>query len=145
MNIKSVDDAIETYVQERIEKGKEKASERFLTYAYMKHGGDEILEFLLKVGGLARYYIYFLKIMENPFKGPEVKWLAVMVMVGLYGCFLIWNDETRTLGIFLLVGALVHAWSLVSMTTKKLRAIDMRIAIYSEIVQIVEKELCGKA
>jgi hypothetical protein len=145
MNIKSVDDAIETYVQERMEKGKEKASERFLTYAYMKHGGDEILEFLLKVGGLARYYIYFLEIMENPFKGPEMKWLAAMSMVGLYGCFLIGNFESRALGIFLLVGALVHAWSLVSMATKKCRAIGMRIAIYSEIVQIVEKEICEKA
>jgi len=141
MNITTIDEALERYVHERMEKGKEKARERFLAYAYMKHGGDEILDFLLKVAGLARYYIYFLNGMENPFKGRDMAWFAMMVAFGVYGCILIGEEESRLLGIFLLSGALVHAWSLLSMTAKKWRAIGERIAIYREIVQIVEKEL----
>jgi len=141
MNITTIDEALERYVHERMEKGKEKARERFLAYVYLKHGGDEILDFLLKVAGLARYYIYFLNGMENPFKGRDLAWFAAMVAVGVYGCILIGDEESRLVGIFLFSGALVHAWSLFSMTAKKWRAIGERIAIYREIVQIVEKEL----
>jgi hypothetical protein len=145
MNIKSIDEAIEKYAMERMEKGKEKASERFLAYAYLKHGGDEIMEFLLKVSGLSRYYIEFLKGMENPFKGPEFAWFAVMLAVGIYGFILMAAEDSRLLGIVLLAGTLVHTWSLLRMVTYKMREIGLRIAIYREIVQIVEKEIRGKA
>ena len=145
MNIKSIDEAIEKYALERMEKGKEQARERFLAYAYLKHGGDEIMEFLLKVSGLSRYYIEFLKGMENPFKGPELAWLAVMLAVGVYGFNLMAAEDSRLLGIVLLSGALVHAWSLLHMVTRKMREIGLRIAIYREIVQIVEKEIRGTA
>lgn len=136
-----IDEALETYVSERLEKGKEKASERFLTNVYLKHRGDEILEFLLKVGGLARCYIYCLKIIDNPFKGRELGWIAAMTAVGIYGLIMMSAEESRYLGIFLLTGALVHAWSLISMMMKKSREIGVRITIYKEILQIVEKEL----
>jgi len=141
MNIGTIDEALETYVNERLAKGKEKASERFLAYVYLKHGSDEILDFLLKVGGLARCYIYCLKIAENPLKGQEMGWFAAMAAVGFYGSILMAADESRVLGIVLLAGVLVHAWSLLSMMVKKTRAIGMRISFYKEIVQIVEKEL----
>lgn len=145
MNIKSIDDAIEKYALERMEKGKEKARERFLAHAYLKHGGDEIMEFMLKVSGLARYYIEFLKDMENPFKGPELAWFAVMLVVGIYGFVLMAAEDSRLLGILLLAGTLVHAWSLLCMVMRKMREIGLRIAIYREIVQIVEKEIRGRA
>jgi hypothetical protein len=141
MNITTIDEALERYVHERMETGKEKARERFLAYIYLKHGGDEILDFLMKVGGLARYYIYFLSGMENPCKGKDLAWFATMAMVGIYGSILIGGEESRLMGIVLLSGALVHAWSLLSMTTRKWREIGLRISIYREIVQIVEKEL----
>jgi hypothetical protein len=141
MNIGKIDAALETYVNERLAKGKEKASERFLAYVYLKHGGDEILDFLLKVGGLARCYIYCLKIAENPLKGQEMGWFAAMAAVGFYGSILMAAEESRVMGIFLLSGALVHAWSLLGMMINKWRAIGVRISIYKEIVQIVEKEL----
>lgn len=141
MNIATIDEAMERYVHERMEKGKEKARERFLAYVYLKHGGDEILDFLLKVAGLARYYIYFLNGMDNPCKGRDLAWFATMVAIGLYGCILIGDEESQLLGIFLLSGALVHAWSLLRMITHKMREIGIRIAIYREIVQIVENEL----
>jgi hypothetical protein len=141
MNIGTIDEALETYVNERLAKGKEKASERFLAYVYLKHGSDEILDFLLKVGGLARCYIYCLKIAENPLKGQELGWFAAMAAVGVYGSIMMAADESRVLGIVLLAGALVHAWSLLSMMVKKWRSIGVRISLYKEIVQIVEKEL----
>ena len=145
MNIKSIDEAIEKYAVERMEKGKEKASERFLAYAYLKHGGDEVMEFMLKVSGLARYYIEYLKDLETPFKGLELAWFAVMLAVGIYGFILMEAENSRLLGIVLLSGSLVHAWSLLSMVMHKMREIGLRIAIYREIVQIVEQEIRGKA
>ena len=141
MNIEPIDEALETYVSERLEKGKERASERFLANVYMRHGGDELLEFLLKVGGLARCYIYCLKIADNPLKGKEIGWFATLAAIGIYGGIMMAAEESRTLGIFLVAGSLVHAWSLIRMMMKKSRAIGERITIYTEIVQIVEKEL----
>jgi uncharacterized membrane protein YecN with MAPEG domain len=64
-----------------------------------------------------------------------------MAAVGVYGSILMVADESRVMGIVLLAGVLVHAWSLLSMMVKKSRAIGMRISFYKEIVQIVEKEL----
>ena len=83
MNIGTIDAALETYVNERLAKGKEKAIERFLAYVYLKHGSDEILDFLLKVGGLARCYIYCLKIVENPLKGQEMGWFSAAELASL--------------------------------------------------------------
>jgi len=142
MNIVAIDEALETYVNVRIEKGRETASERFLAYVYMKHESDEILDFLLKVGGLARCYIYCLKIAENPFRGKDLAWFATMVAVALYSLLLLLAEETRIEGIFLLSGTLVHSWYLVGMLAKKWKSIGIRISIYKEIIQIVEKELC---
>jgi len=83
--------------------------------------------------------------MENPFKGPELAWFAAMLAVGVYGFNLMAAEDSRLLGIVLLSGALVHAWSLLHMVTGKMREIGLRIAIYREIVQIVEKEIRGAA
>jgi hypothetical protein len=145
MNIKNIDEAIEKYALERMEKGKEKARERFIAHAYLKHGGDEIMEFMLKSSGLARYYIEYLKNIESSFKGTELAWFAVMLAVGIYGFILTATEGSKLLGIVLLSGTLVHAWSLLRMVTHKMREIGLRIAIYREIVQIVEKEIRGGA
>jgi hypothetical protein len=145
MTTETVEEAIDKYVHERMAAGKEQASERFLAYAYLKHGGDELREFLKKVRGLTKYYIDFLKLMENPFKGPELAWFASMVVVGIYSCYLVEVEESRAVGIFVLAGTLVHASSLICMTAKKWSDIGVTIAIYREIVQIVENELVDKA
>ncbi len=141
MNPESIDEAIEKYLHERVEKGKETARQRFLAYAYLKHGGDEVLEFLLKAGGLARLYIKHLKGMENSVKWPELAWFSAMSAVGIYGCAQMGREDSRLLGIVLISGALVHACSLFGMIIRKMREIGLRIALYREIVQIVEKEL----
>ncbi|HTP64403.1 MAG TPA: hypothetical protein VMJ66_03350 [Geobacteraceae bacterium] len=141
MNTASIDEAMEKYLQERMVKGRDAARERFLANAYLKHGGDEVLVFLLKVGGLARHYIRHLRLMENSIRWPELTWFSIMAAVGAYGYGLMAQDESWMLGAVLLAGTLVHAWSLIRMITRKTREIDLRIALYGEIIQIVEKEL----
>lgn len=140
MDTKLIDEAIDKYVHERMEKGRKSAAERFLSYAYLKYAGDELTEFLKKVRGLTRYYVDFLTLMENPFKGPELAWFASMITIGIVSCFMMGDEETRLAGIFIFSGTLVHAWSLILMVAKKWREIGVMIAIYREIIEIVEKE-----
>jgi hypothetical protein len=145
MNTEVIDEAIDKYVHERMENGKKRASERFLAYAYLKNGGDDLLEFMKKAGGLCRYYIDYLKVMENPLKGPEVAWLASMVTVAIYACVLMCSEDSRLLGICLFSGTLANGWFLVSTVAKKWCDIGVMIAIYREIVEITEREAESKA
>lgn len=145
MNTEVIDEAIDKYVHERMEKGKKKASERFLSFVYLKYGGEEFRDFMKKVGGLSRYYIDFLKVMENPFKGPEVAWLASMLTIAVYACYLMTTEESRLLGICLFSGTLVNGWFLICALAKKWCDIAVMIAIYREIVEIAESEAGSKA
>ena len=140
MDTTVIDEAIDKYVHERMEKGKTRAAERFLSYAYLKCAGDEVGEFLRKAKGLTRYYVDFLTLMENPFKGPELAWFASMIVVGIVSCVMLSEEQTRLAGIFILSGTLVHAWSLLRMVAKKWREIGVMIAIYREIIEIIERE-----
>jgi hypothetical protein len=142
MNIAAIDKVLETYVTERIEKGPEQAGERFLALVYLKHDSDEILDFLLKVGGLARCYIYCLKIAENPFRGKDLAWFCTIVAVALYSLLLLAEESTRVEGAILFSGCIVHGWYLVNILVKKWRSIGMRISFYKEIIHIIERELC---
>ncbi len=143
MNTTVIDEAIDKYVHERMEKGRKSAAERFLSYAYLRYGGDELKEFLKKVRGLTRYYVDFLTLMENPFKGPELAWLASMIMVGIVSGFMMENEEMRIAGIFVFSGTVVHAFSLLRMVARKWRETGVMIAIYREIIEIVDKEAPG--
>jgi hypothetical protein len=144
MNVQHVDEAIERYVQERMEQGRDRAREHFLADVYLRHGGDELVEFLKKVGGLAKYYINFLKVMENPLKGPEMAWLASMVTVAIYAIILICDTDSRLLGIGLLAGTLVFAGSLILEVVRNWCRIGVTIAIYRELVQLTEREMAGQ-
>ena len=141
MNPTLIDEAMERYVSERMQKGKNRASERFLTYAYLKHGSEEVREFMVKVRGLSRYYIDFLRLMKNPFKGPELAWLASMATVAGYAVYLLSVDEERLLGFGLLAGTLVFASSLVRAVIRNWCQLDVMIAIYRELAQLAEHEL----
>jgi hypothetical protein len=145
MNIETIDEAIDRYVSERMKEGKEKASERFLAYAYLKNRGEDALEFLRKTGGLSRYYINYLKAMENPFKGPEIAWIGSMLAIAIYAVILMTTEGELPLGIFLLVGTLVNGGSLIATICRKWCDVGVMIAIYREIVQLAERELEGKA
>lgn len=141
MNTEIIYEAIDRYANERMKAGKKLAVEHFLAYAYLKNSRDEIREFMKKVGGLSRYYISFLRVMENPFKGPEFAWFSSMLTIGIFSCYLIGTDDFSVLGIVMLAGTLVHAWSLLKMVAKKWLDIGVMIAIYNEIVELVENEI----
>jgi len=140
MNLETIDEAIEKYVVERMNKGKKTARERFLAYAYLKHGGDELAEFMKKVVGLSRYYINFLNVMENPFKGPEVAWFCSMLIVAIFSGYLLSQEDSRLVGILVLSGTIAHGWSLICAIAKKWSDIGVMVAIYREIMELAESE-----
>jgi len=137
----TVDEAIDLYVNERMAKGRETASSHFLASIYIKPQGLEIAEYMRRIRGMTRYYIDLTKVTLNPFKGPEMAWLASMVNIAIYALVLISLEEQRLLGIMLLSGALVNGWYLLHCAAKKWCDLHVMVAIYSEIVQITEHEL----
>ena len=139
--IQTIDEAIDKYVLTRKENGKQQARERFLAYAYLKHGGDDARDFLKKVSSLTRYYIDFLRVMENPFKGPEMAWFGSMLAIAIYSIVLMATEEDKLLGICLFSGTIVNAWFLMSAVARKWCDVGVMIAIYREIVEITEKEM----
>lgn len=140
MNTHAIDEAIDKYVHERMESGKKRAEERFLAYVYTKFVGDELHLFLQKVGGLSRYYIDFFRVMQNPFKGPELAWFLSLLTMGIYGSVMMSDESTRDLGIITLTGALINIWTLVKALLKKWCRMGVLIAIYREIIEIAEHE-----
>lgn len=141
MNKETVDEAINLYVTERMARGKEKAITHFLACLYMKQQSWEMADSMRRVLGLTRYYIDLTKVMLNPFKGPEVAWLASMVNVAIYAGVLISLEEQRVLGIALLSGTLVYAGYLIRCVAQKWCDLHVMLAIYDEIVQIADHEL----
>lgn len=144
MNTSAIDEAINKYVADRMKKGKKRASERFLSYAYLRFAGDELGEFMKNVRGLSRYYMDFLKVMENPFKGPELPWFASMITILVVSCFMLASEEWRTSGIFIFSATVVALGTLLRETAKKWRELEVLIAIYREIAELADCELCNK-
>jgi len=136
----TVDEAIDLYVTERMAKGKQMAITHFLACIYMKQQG-EIAETMRRVRGMTRYYIDLTKVTLNPFKGPELAWLASMVNIAVYAAVLISLEEQRPLGIVLLSGALVNACYLIRCAAAKWCELHVMLAIYCEILQIADHEL----
>lgn len=141
MNKDTVDEAIDLYVAERMVKGKQTAITHFLACIYLKQQGREIAEAMRRIRGMTRYYIDLTRVTLNPFKGPELAWLASMVNIAVYAAVLISLEEQRLLGIVLLSGALVNAGYLIRNAAAKWCQLHVMIAIYSEIVQITDQEL----
>jgi hypothetical protein len=140
MNTEIIDEAIDKYVHERMTAGRRQAAERLLSYVYLKQG-KEVGEFLRKVRGLSNYYMDFLKVMANPFRGPELGWLAAMLAIAVYAVILMGIEEDQRVGIFLFAGTLVNGWSLVRTIARKWCDLGVMIAIYREIAQLAEHEL----
>jgi hypothetical protein len=145
MNIEIIDEAIDRYVHERMSTGHQKARERFLANVYLKLRGDDIVDFFKKTSGLSRYYINYLKVMQNPLKGPECAWFASMLAIAIYAVMLMTTDDELQLGVFLLVGTVINAGSLICNTTKKWCDMGVMIAIYRELAQIAEAELGSRS
>jgi len=145
MRIEPIEAAIDKYVQERMQQGRQRAREHFLAYAYLKCGGTGARDFMKKAGGLCRYYIDYLRVMENPFRGPEMWWFATMVLVALYSCYLMGLEDDRLIGIMVFSGTLVNFFSLIRIVGKKWSDTGVMIAIYHEIAEIAENEVRSAA
>lgn len=141
MSKETVDEAIDIYVTERMARGKQTAIRHFLACIYLKQQSWETEETMRRVRGMTRYYIDLTKVMLNPFKGPEVAWLASMVNIAIYAAVLISLEEQRLLGILLLSGTLVNACYLVRSAARKWCELHVMLAIYDELVQIADHEL----
>ena len=143
MNKETVDEAIDIYVTERMAKGKQTAVAHFLACIYLKEQGVEIVEAMRRVRGLTHYYIDLTRVMLNPFKGPEIAWLAAMVNIAIYGAVLIALEEQRLLGIALLSGTLVNGGYLIRSAVNKWCDLHVKLAIYNELMQITDHELAA--
>lgn len=141
MKKETVDEAIDIYVAERMVKGKQTAISHFLACIYLKQQSWEIAEAMRRVRGMTRYYMDLTRVMQNPFKGPEIAWLFSIINIAIYAIVLISIDEQRTLGIALLSGTLVNAGYLVRSAAKKWCDLNVMLAIYDEIVQLADREL----
>jgi hypothetical protein len=143
MNVEHACEAIDRYVDVRMEQGRERARERFLAYIYLKHGGDEVRELFRKTRGLATYYVHYFKFLENPFKGPEFAWFASMLTVAIYGVFMMFDEDMQLPGICIISGTIVHGLALLKMVADKWREAGVMAAIYRELVELSELELQG--
>jgi hypothetical protein len=55
------------------------------------------------------------------------------------------QEESRLLGMLILSGTVVHAWTLLTAVAKKWLDIGIMIAIYREIIELAEGELQASA
>lgn len=135
-----IDEAIERYVSERMTAGRERATSRFLSYAHLKCRGSDLGEFMRHVTGLTRYYIDVTKVFENPFRGIEMAFLSTMLVMAVVSCWLMHDETTRLCGICVFSGTLVHGVALARHIARKWLESGVMIAMYEEIVALVEQE-----
>lgn len=140
MDTKIIDEAIERYVNERMTAGKERAKARFLSYAHLKYAGEDIVEFMRHANGLTRYYIDLTRVLDNPFRGREMAFLASMVVVAVFSCWLMHDEGTRLTGICVFSGTLLNGFSLLKHIAAKWLESGVMIAIYEEIATLAESE-----
>jgi hypothetical protein len=141
MDILPVDEAIERYVRERKDRSAKEAAARFLSYVHLRYRGRELTEFLEKTTKMIRYYIDFFLVLVNPFKGPDFAFFASAVALAVFGGLMLNEPNERLPGIFLLSGALVNGWSIISRIIRKWCDLSVLIAIYRELLALAEKEL----
>lgn len=137
----SIDKAIEQYVIERRRVGRKAAETKFITYTYLASGENDIVSFMKRIRGLASYYIDFLSVLENPFRGPQAAWLALMAIVFPVGIFMMTVDDLRLAGIFITSGTLVNGISLWRVVAAKWLETGVMIALYREIVDLIDNRL----
>jgi len=145
MNTEIIDEAIERYVSERMTAGRERAKARFLSYAHLKYAGEDFVDFMRHAKGLTRYYIDLIRVLENPFRGREMAFLATMTAVAIFSCLMIFEDDTRLAGICILSGTIVNGALLLKHAAAKWSESWVMIAIYEEILALVEDEVAAMA
>jgi hypothetical protein len=137
----NIDDAIERYVSERKKSERKAAETKFLSYTYLACGESDAAAFMRRVRSLIRYYIDFLTVLENPLRGPQAAWLALMAIVFAFGIYMLTDEEMRMAGIFITSGTLVNGISLGRSVVDKWVEIAVTIALYREIIELIDNTL----
>lgn len=141
MTTMKIDEAIEHYVKERKKSERKVAETKLLRYIYLTCGESDIAAFMRRSRSLLRYYIDYLTVLENPLRGPQAAWLAMMAMVFFFGAYMLTDDEMRFAGIFITSGTLVNGISLGRAVVDKWVETSVTIALYREIIEIIDNSL----
>lgn len=136
-----IDEAIERYVIERKRSERKVAESKFLSYTYLACGESDVTAFMRRSRSLIRYYIDYLTVLENPLRGPQAGWLALMVIVFSFGIYMLTDDEMRFAGIFITSGTLVNGISLSRAVIDKWVETSVTIALYQEIIELIDNTL----
>ena len=141
MTTTKIDEAIERYVSERRKSERKAAETKFLSYTYLACGESDIAAFLRRSRSLIRYYIDYLTVLENPLRGPQAAWLVLMAMVFSFGIYMLTDEDMRISGIFITSGTLVNGISLTRAVIDKWVETSVTIALYREIIEIIDSSL----
>lgn len=141
MTTTKIDEAIERYVSERKKSERKVAETKFLSYTYLACGESDITAFMRRSRSLIRYYIDYLTVLENPLRGPQAAWLALMVMVFSFGIYMLADEEMRIAGIFITSGTVVNGISLGRSVIDKWIETSVTIALYSELIELIDNTL----
>lgn len=139
-----IDEAIERYVTERKKSERKVAETKFLNYTYLACGESDVAGFMRRSRSLIRYYIDYLTVLENPLRGPQAAWLALMAMVFAFGIFMLADDEMRLAGIFITSGTVVNGISLGRSVIDKWVDISVTIALYRELIELIDNSLTSE-
>lgn len=141
MTAAKIDEAIDRYVNER-KKGARKAAEsKFLSYTYLACGESDVTAFMRRSRSLIVYYIDFLTVLENPLRGPQAAWLALMAIVFSFGIYMLTDEEMRIAGIFITSGTVVNGISLGRAVIDKWIETSVTIALYRELIELIDNTL----
>jgi len=136
-----IDEAIERYVTERKKSERKVAETKFLSYTYLACGESDVAAFMRRSRSLIRYYIDFLTVLENPLRGPQAAWLALMALVFAFGIYMLTDEEMRLAGIFITSGTVVNGISLGRSVIDKWVEISVTIALYRELLELIDNTL----
>jgi hypothetical protein len=141
MTATKIDEAIERYVTERKKSERKVAETKFLSYTYLACGESDVAAFMRRSRSLIRYYIDFLTVLENPLRGPQAAWLALMALVFAFGIYMLTDEEMRLAGIFITSGTVVNGISLGRSVIDKWVEISVTIALYRELIELIDNTL----
>ena len=141
MTATKIDEAIERYVTERKKSERKVAETKFLSYTYLACGESDVAAFMRRSRGLIRYYIDFLTVLENPLRGPQAAWLALMALVFAFGLYMLTDEDMRLAGIFITTGTVVNGISLGRSVIDKWVEISVTIALYRELIELIDNSL----
>jgi len=136
-----IDEAIERYVTERKKSERKVAETKFLSYTYLACGESDVAAFMRRSRSLIRYYIDFLTVLENPLRGPQAAWLALMAFVFAFGLYMLTDEDMRLAGIFITSGTVVNGISLGRSVIDKWVEISVTIALYRELIELIDNTL----